>query len=94
LLKTQIADHLDALSDSAVRKAGLFDPTKVSRLVAKLNASKTASEVDSMALAGVLSTQLLYADLVEKPYRPDAAAQNCTLFVDNRGRADTIKPRS
>jgi asparagine synthase (glutamine-hydrolysing) len=94
LLKTQIADHLDALSDSAVRKAGLFDSTKVGRLVTKLNASQTASEVDSMALAGVLSTQLLYADLVEKPYRPDAAAQNCTLLIDNRSGADTIKPRS
>jgi asparagine synthase (glutamine-hydrolysing) len=94
LLKTGISDHLDALSDSAVRKAGLFDPAKVGRLVAKLRASEMASEVDSMALAGILSSQLLHADLVETPYRPDSAAQNCTLFIDNRDSANTVKQRS
>jgi asparagine synthase (glutamine-hydrolysing) len=84
LLKTGIAEHRDALSGSAIRKAGLFDSSRVDRLVAKLDVSQTASEVDSMALAGVLSTQLLYADLVEKPNRPEIGTQNRTLWIDKR----------
>jgi hypothetical protein len=46
-----------------------------------------------MALAGILSTQLLYADLVEKPNRPEIVAQNRTLWIDKRTGADTIKSR-
>jgi asparagine synthase (glutamine-hydrolysing) len=84
LLKTGIAEHRDALSESAVRKAGLFDSSRVDRLVAKLDASQTASEVDSMALAGILSAQLLYADFVEKPNQPETAAQSPTLWIDKR----------
>jgi asparagine synthase (glutamine-hydrolysing) len=92
LLKTEIAEHRDALSESAVRKVGLFDSSRVDRLVAKLDASQTASEVDSMALAGILSTQLLYTDLVEKPNCPEIAGHGRTLWIDKRSTGDTIKP--
>ncbi|TGS10547.1 MULTISPECIES: asparagine synthase (glutamine-hydrolyzing) [unclassified Mesorhizobium] len=57
----------DALSETAVRAAGVFDPQSVSRLAAKCQA-KTGdgdmSNSDNMALVGVLSTQLLHQQFV------------------------------
>ncbi|THB73210.1 MAG: asparagine synthase (glutamine-hydrolyzing) [Desulfobacteraceae bacterium] len=42
--------------------AGIFNPEKVKRLIKKLSAVKqsTVSEVDSMAITGILSTQLIH----------------------------------
>lgn len=84
LLKTGIEEHTEMLSDSAIRKTGLFDPIRVSRLAAKLNASDTASEVDSMALVGILSTQLLYHHYLEKPIATRDIEDRITVFVDKR----------
>jgi asparagine synthase (glutamine-hydrolysing) len=56
------------LSESAVKKAGYFDPSKVERLTAKCRdkAGWLLSERENMALAGILSTQLLHHQFVEK----------------------------
>jgi asparagine synthase (glutamine-hydrolysing) len=53
----------DALSEKALREAGLFDPDKVGRLVRKVAAGESRSETEGMALAGILSTQILARDL-------------------------------
>lgn len=57
----------DALSDTALRAAGVFDPQSVTCLVRKCQA-KTGdgdmSNSDNMALVGVLSTQLLHQQFV------------------------------
>lgn len=57
-----------ALSPGSVRDAGVFDPTLVTRLRDKLRAHDGApfSNTDNMAVVGVLSTQLLYAELLQK----------------------------
>ena len=49
----------DALSPARLRAAGLFDPAAVARLVAKADRGLSLSETDEMALAGILSTQIL-----------------------------------
>lgn len=51
----------DLLSYSAIERNGYFDPKKVSRLVAKCRRDKgmVLSERENMALAGILSTQLV-----------------------------------
>jgi asparagine synthase (glutamine-hydrolysing) len=57
----------DALSEAAVRAAGVFDPKSVSRLVEKCRARTgdgDMSNSDNMALVGVLSTQLLHQQFV------------------------------
>jgi asparagine synthase (glutamine-hydrolysing) len=54
----------DALSPRALLDCGCFEPTVVAALVAKLRSSGTPSETDSMALAGVLSTQLFYQQFI------------------------------
>lgn len=50
----------ERLSEAAVRRAGLFQPAAVSRLAAKAAAGGPLGENDEMALAGILSTQLLH----------------------------------
>jgi asparagine synthase (glutamine-hydrolysing) len=54
-----------ALSDSAVREAGVFDPAATGLLWRKCLASRgQLSNADNMALTGVLSTQLLHQRFV------------------------------
>lgn len=67
---------LDALSPSEVCKVGIFDPTAVAMLVSKCRRSPIVGESDSMALVGVLTTQLLHRFFVQQratyfPVTPD-----------------------
>ncbi len=87
LLKTGVAEHAEMLSDSAIRRTGLFDPIRTGRLITKLNASDAASEVDSMALVGILSTQLLHHYFLEKPVAHSKIDDKITVFIDNRTTA-------
>lgn len=50
----------ELLSEAAVARAGLFDPGTVNRLVRQLEEGRPPGETDEMALAGILSTQLLH----------------------------------
>jgi len=50
----------EILSETALRSAGIFDASAVSRLVKKCQSVGLTSEGDNMALVGVLSTQLLH----------------------------------
>jgi asparagine synthase (glutamine-hydrolysing) len=62
----------EQLSVDAVRAAGYFDEKTVSRLVKKASSLPALGERDSMALAGVLSTQLLHSQFV-KEFTPSTA---------------------
>ncbi len=50
----------DLLSGQMIKDAGLFNPQSVSGLVRKIMRGMPLSETDDMALAGILSTQLVY----------------------------------
>lgn len=52
-------------SESALRASGYFQPEAVSRLFAKAAGGATLSEVDDMALVGILSTQLVHHHFVD-----------------------------
>lgn len=55
------ADYVDELlSPSALAKTGLFEPRKVERLLAKYRAGAPGSEVQNMAVVGILSAQLVH----------------------------------
>ena len=62
----------EILSENAVRSAGLFDAERVNSLVGKIKLQQTVSEVDQMAIAGILSTQLLYEMFIRNPMPVDA----------------------
>ncbi len=55
----------DHLSDDALKQSGLFNPTKVKYLLAKMNDNKSFSEVDGMALAGIYSSQLVHSQYIK-----------------------------
>jgi asparagine synthase (glutamine-hydrolysing) len=52
-------------SEAALRASGYFQPEAVSRLLTKSAAGGALSEVDDMALVGILSTQLLHHQFVD-----------------------------
>jgi asparagine synthase (glutamine-hydrolysing) len=75
------------LSETSLRKTGLFDSNKVTKLLRKIEAADHPGEVDSMALAGILSSQLVYHQFVENfPAGIDALAP-ADLVIDNRTQA-------
>jgi asparagine synthase (glutamine-hydrolysing) len=64
----------DALSESSVRNANVFDPQAVVQLLRKCRARGSEgqfSNADNMALVGVLSTQLLHQQFIAT--RPDGS---------------------
>lgn len=61
----------EILSEKSVRSAGLFNAQKIQLLVNKINKQKEIPEVDQMAVAGILSTQLLYKMFIQEPIKTD-----------------------
>jgi asparagine synthase (glutamine-hydrolysing) len=65
---TSKPDYVDELlSDTAVRRAGYFNPVKVAGLAKKIRSveATSAGEMQDMAFLGILSTQLLHHQCVE-----------------------------
>jgi hypothetical protein len=70
-----------------LEKAGLFDASKVTRLLSKLETLDSPSEIDNMALVGILSSQLVYDQFVDEfPAGRDCSASP-SLLVDRRSEA-------
>jgi asparagine synthase (glutamine-hydrolysing) len=59
----------DMFSSDLIKECGVFSAESVSNLIHKIKTAKIPSEIDNMALVGILSTQLLYSQFV-KDYRP------------------------
>jgi asparagine synthase (glutamine-hydrolysing) len=55
----------ELLSERGLRDSGFFKPSAVARLVRKARSQTSLSEVDEMALVGVLSTQLLHQRFID-----------------------------
>jgi len=54
----------ELLSPEQIRKAGLFNPAAVNQLAKKIERGARLSETDDMALAGILSSQLVHLQFV------------------------------
>lgn len=50
----------ELLNESAIKSFGYFDPAKVDKLVEKIGQNGQVTEMENMALAGIISTQLLH----------------------------------
>jgi asparagine synthase (glutamine-hydrolysing) len=62
---TSTPDYVrELLSPEQVRATGLFKPAAVSQLVQKIERGTRLSETDDMALAGILSSQLVYLQFI------------------------------
>jgi asparagine synthase (glutamine-hydrolysing) len=77
----------EALSERSLKETGLFDAGKVRKLLRKVQAAESPSEIDSMALVGLLSSQLVNCQFVQDfPTRPDNSVSPA-LIVDRRSEA-------
>jgi len=59
------------LSDEKLKAFGFFNPQKVKVLISKIKNTQNISETDQMAIAGILSTQLLQEMFVINPVATD-----------------------
>lgn len=84
--KTAAYTH-EAMSEASLGKTGIFDPAKVTKLLRKLEATDAPSEVDSMALVGILSSQIVYQQFVEDFSARSISTVSPTLIVDRRTEA-------
>jgi asparagine synthase (glutamine-hydrolysing) len=62
------AEARDLLSTDVVARYGYFDPSKVTRLVQKIEAGRAVGERDGMALMAILSTQLLHRQFLDSAH--------------------------
>ena len=73
----------DILSDNTIRNAGIFDPDNVTKLQEKMRSGQNSSEMDNMALTGIISTQLLYdLFIANKRDLPGKEPRNCKIIHD------------
>ncbi|MBN1307997.1 MAG: asparagine synthase (glutamine-hydrolyzing) [Chitinispirillaceae bacterium] len=74
----------EILAERAIMEAGLFDRRKVNGLLGKLSSAESASETDAMALAGIISAQVIWRGFVH--LRPEIVKAHVRLdvLVDNR----------
>jgi asparagine synthase (glutamine-hydrolysing) len=75
----------DLLSEKGLKETGLFDPVQVNKLRDKIRDSGMATEIDNMALAGILSTQLIHHQFVSgNRYKPEVKPLvNCRTLINN-----------
>ncbi|MBN2762690.1 MAG: asparagine synthase (glutamine-hydrolyzing) [Bacteroidales bacterium] len=74
----------ELLSEKGLKETGLFNPDAVQKLTGKIKQNPMATEIENMALAGILSTQLLYHQYITgKRYRPELEElKNCRVIDD------------
>lgn len=78
---------LEMLSPKAIATAGLFDAAKVERLVRKMQTVEHPGEIDNMALAGVLSSQMIHRQFVTDFATGSMPEVTPRLLVDRRMRS-------
>ena len=55
----------EIMNEGYLKETGIFDPEMVKKLMIKLKNGGAASEIDNMALTGVISTQILYKQFID-----------------------------
>lgn len=85
-LNNKSLDLKTVLSEKEISFAGVFNSDKVNLLMKKAERTETLSELDNMALAGIISTQFLHNDFInhKKLNVPDYYKFN--TFIDKRNQ--------
>ena len=71
--------------------SGLFDPLRVGMLLHKIEQSRYPSEMDAMALAGIVTTQQLHEQFIEH-FAPEPWQSANRLIVHDRRTVRKIEP--
>ena len=80
----------EILSPESVQSAGLFNPRAVASLINKISKIGQLSETDNMALAAILSTQLIHSQFVENFPLPQDLTTRDDVKVVIRGNKNKI----
>ena len=74
----------EMLSESCLKAYGLFNPNMVNALIKKIQLQPNMPEVDQMAIAGILSTQLLHKMFVLNQFDPDISSlKNVSIILES-----------
>lgn len=73
---------MDLLSEHDINSTGLFSYPVVQKLLQKLSKGEMATEIENMALAGIISSQLIYHQYILKDnFRPSLTTlNNCRII--------------
>ena len=74
----------DTLGEASLQAAGYFNTQKVRALTRKLAAQKNINEVDGMAIAGILSTQIIHDQYIQNFPAAVNPMPELDLMVDHR----------
>lgn len=69
----------DYLSSSKIKSFGIFESERVTSLLDKLS-MHTASELENMALAAILSTQIMYDQMIRNRSKPTINMSDCKII--------------
>jgi asparagine synthase (glutamine-hydrolysing) len=72
----------DVLSCESLKSFGIFNPDKAEKLINNIRQQKTISEIDQMAITGIVSTQLLYKMFVKNPVKANIERLNNYRLID------------
>ena len=72
----------DTISQSNIHQYGFFDPARVEGLKAKYAKGKNISEIDDMALIGIISSQLLYDQFIHNHNKWNPSLSNLNIKRD------------
>ena len=81
----------EVLSPGMINKYGIFNPETVGRLLGKMGEDKNVTENENMAVAGILSTQILMDQFVYKnsPYRETEMRTTCPVQYDETNKTSS-----
>jgi len=85
LCNNKAPDYInEILSEELLKSFGIFNSKKVSDLITKTRQQKMVPEVDQMAIAAILSTQLLYKMFISEPITSSLDNLNNCRIIDGR----------
>ena len=82
----------DLLSPEAIKRTGMFKQGAIEQLARKIDAGAAVGETDDMALAGILSTQLVHQRFVSNFRRAEPLANKDRVKVVRVNQAIKRKP--
>jgi len=85
-LNNKFLDIHSLLSENEIDGAGIFNPAKVSVLLKKADKTESLSELDNMALAGIISTQYLHNDFIKYKKLNVPSDYTFNTFIDKRNQ--------
>lgn len=72
----------DMLSDASIKSHGIFNPAKVEKLITGIRQQKIVSEIDQMAITGIVSTQLISKMFVHDDIVPNVSWLNNYRLIE------------